>query len=66
MYLTLKMPSVFFQKKAVIDYFCIPDNILCLPPTFEKAIVFKNAYPFFFFWGGGGGEGGQKELIIES
>lgn len=64
MYLTLKMPSVFFQKKAVIDYFCIPDNILCLPPTFEKAIVFKNAYPFFF--GGGGGEGRQKELIIES
>ena len=62
MYLTLKMPSVFFQKKAVIDYFCIPDNILCLPPTFEKALVFKNACPFFL---GGGGEGRQKELIIE-
>ena len=49
-----------------IDYFRIPDNTLCLPPTFAKAIVFKKRLPTFFFWGGGGEreEGGQEELIV--
>ena len=61
-YLTLKMQRFFFFK-AAIDYFCIPDNTLCLPPTFAEAIVFKRSLPIFFFFGGGGrGKGWAKRV----